>query len=136
MLGGVAGVVNPIIPLPDAAQLAAILRASSASVLVTMKSFPKSEVAQAAALQEAPNVKRVLEVDLNRHRTPPKSWTVPLVHPKSDVKHSAVRNFNKAADSCRPDGLDFEYPKEDRVVALLHIGGTAARSWRSTGTRG
>lgn len=128
LLGGaVAGVVNPINPLLDAAQVAAILRASNAKVLVTMKSFPKSEVAQlaAAALQEAPNVKHVLEVDLNRYLTPPKSWIVPLVRPKNDVKHSAaVRDFNKAADSCRADGLDFEDSKEDRVVALFHTGGT------------
>ena len=79
MLGGAAGGVNPITPLPVAAQLAA------------------------AALQEASNLKQAVEVDLNRHQTPPKSWIFLLFRSKNDVKHSAaVRDFDTAVDSCRP----------------------------------
>ena len=49
-LGGqIAGIVNPINPLLEPEQIAAILRETGAKVLVTMKSFPKSDVAQKAA---------------------------------------------------------------------------------------
>ena len=79
----VAGIASPINPLLDAEQIASILRDTGAKVLVTMKSFPKSDVAQkaAAAVKLAPNVETILEVDLNRYLTPPKSWIVPLIRP-------------------------------------------------------
>ncbi len=59
-LGGqVAGIVNPINPLLEAEQIAAILRETNAKVLVTLKAFPKTDVPQKAAeaLAMAPNVK-------------------------------------------------------------------------------
>jgi hypothetical protein len=50
LLGGmVAGIVNPINPLLEAEQIAAILRETGAKVLVTLKSFPRTDVAQKAA---------------------------------------------------------------------------------------
>ncbi len=48
MGGGIAGIVNPINPLLDAEQVAGILKETGAKVLVTLKAFPKSEVAQLA----------------------------------------------------------------------------------------
>ena len=127
LAGAVAGVVNPINPLLDADQIAAILRASNARVLVTLKSFPKSNVAQlaASALENAPNVKHLLEVDLNRYLTPPKSWIVPFIRPKNEARHSAqVQDFNALADRQSSDALKFEDVREDRVAALFHTGGT------------
>ena len=52
-----------------------------------MKAFPKSDVPQKAAkaVALAPNVTSVIEVDLNRYLTPPKSWIVPLIRPKNPV---------------------------------------------------
>lgn len=127
LAGAVAGVVNPINPLLDAGQIAAILRASNARVLVTLKSFPKSNVAQlaASALENAPNVKHLLEVDLNRYLTPPKSWIVPFIRPKNEARHSAqVQDFNALADRQSSDALKFEDIREDRIAALFHTGGT------------
>ena len=99
LLGGsVAGIVNPINPLLEAEQIGAILRETGAKVLVTLKSFPKTDVAQKAeeAVGHAPNVKTVLEVDLLRYLTPPKSWIVPLVRPKNPIGHHAkMLDFNK-----------------------------------------
>ena len=47
MMGGaVAGIVNPINPLLEPEQIAAILRETGAKVVVTLKSFPKTDVAQ------------------------------------------------------------------------------------------
>ena len=128
LLGGaVAGIVNPINPLLDAEQISAILRASNAKILVTLKAFPKSNVAQlaSAAVAKAPNVKHILEVDLNKYLSPPKSWIVPFVRPKNPASHSAkVSNFNNLLKNQRSDALDSEDVRSDRVAALFHTGGT------------
>ncbi|NRP24543.1 Long-chain-fatty-acid--CoA ligase [Aliiroseovarius sp. xm-m-379] len=126
MGGGIAGIVNPINPLLDAEQVAGILRETNAKVLVTLRAFPKAEVAQLAneAVAMAPNVKTVLEIDLNRYLKPPKSWIVPLIRPKVPVKHNArVLNFN-AEMAKQNKVLDFSDSGEDRVAAYFHTGGT------------
>jgi len=124
--GAIAGIVNPINPLLDDDQIAAILREANAKVVVTLRAFSKTDVPQkaAAAVAEAPNVKTVLEIDLNRYLTPPKSWIVPLVRPKNPVRHSAkVLNFN-AEMARQPKTLSFADSEEDRVAAYFHTGGT------------
>ncbi|MDA7827588.1 acyl-CoA synthetase [Rhodobacteraceae bacterium] len=127
LLGGaVAGIVNPINPLLDPEQIGAILRETNAKVVVTLKAFPKTDVGQktAAAVALAPNVQAVVEVDLNRYLTPPKSWIVPLVRPKNPVSHSAkVYDFN-ALLNAQNKTLDFEDVQDDRVAAYFHTGGT------------
>ncbi|MDW4551390.1 acyl-CoA synthetase [Defluviimonas sp. D31] len=128
LLGGaVAGIVNPINPLLEPEQIAAILRETKARVLVTLKAFPKTDVPQkaAAALKLAPGVQTVLEVDLNRYLTPPKSWIVPLVRPKNPVEHKAtVKDFNAECAKMPADRLTFEDATADRVAAYFHTGGT------------
>jgi len=127
LAGATAGIVNPINPLLEPEQIAAILRETRAKVLVTLKSFPKSEVAQKAAeaVRHAPNVKAVLEVDLNRYLAPPKSWIVPLIRPKNPVAHKAdVLDFNRAAAREPGDRLAFADSTGDRVAAYFHTGGT------------
>ncbi len=126
MGGGIAGIVNPINPLLDAEQVAGILRETNAKVLVTLRAFPKAEVAQLAneAVAMAPNVKTVLEIDLNRYLSPPKSWIVPLLRPKVPAKHNAkVLNFNKELAK-QNKTLDFADSTGDRVAAYFHTGGT------------
>jgi fatty-acyl-CoA synthase len=50
LLGGaVAGIANPINPLLEPEQIAAILRETNAKVVVTLKPFPKTDVAQKVA---------------------------------------------------------------------------------------
>lgn len=128
LLGGaVAGIVNPINPLLEPDQIAAILRETKAKVLVTLKAFPKSDLAQkaAAALMLAPGVQTVLEVDLNRYLSPPKSWIVPLVRPKNPVSHKAnVMSFHAACARQPADHLAFADSEVDRVAAYFHTGGT------------
>ncbi len=127
MMGGaIAGIVNPINPLLDAEQVAGILRETKAKVLVTLKAFPKAEVAQLAneAVAMAPCVETVLEIDLNRYLSPPKSWLVPLLRPKVPVQHKAnVLNFNAEMNK-QNKTLDFADVSEDRVAAYFHTGGT------------
>ncbi|WP_108859347.1 acyl-CoA synthetase [Ruegeria sp. Alg231-54] len=129
MGGAVAGIVNPINPLLEPEQIAAILRETGAKVVVTLKSFPKTDVAQKVeeAVRHAPNVKTILEIDLNRYLTPPKSWLVPFLRPKMGDKeklaHADYKNFNKELAK-QPTTLTFEDGNEDRVACYFHTGGT------------
>lgn len=127
LLGGaVAGIVNPINPLLEPEQIAAILRETNAKVVVTLRPFPKTDVAQkvAEAVRHAPNVKTVLEIDLNRHLTPPKSWIVPLIRPKIEGKlHADYKPFRKEL-SKHPKTLNFPDSAGDRVAFYFHTGGT------------
>ena len=127
LIGGMtAGIVNPINPLLEPEQIGAILRETKAKVVVTLRNFPKTDVAQktAEAVKHAPSVHTILTVDLNRYLTPPKSWIVPLVRPKMNVNHHAdVKSFN-AEMAKQPKTLSFEDRKVDRVAAYFHTGGT------------
>ncbi|GAA6161444.1 acyl-CoA synthetase [Ruegeria sp. HU-ET01832] len=130
MMGGaVAGIVNPINPLLEPEQIAAILRETGAKVVVTLKSFPKTDVAQKVeeAVRHAPKVNTILEIDLNRYLTPPKSWIVPLLRPKMGDKehlaHADYKSFSKELAK-QPTTLTFEDSKEDRVACYFHTGGT------------
>ena len=124
--GGVAGIANPINPLLDEDQIGAILRETGAKVVVTLRAFPKTDVAEktAAAVALAPNVKTVLEVDLLRYVTPPKSWIIPLIRPKM-IQAPGVdyKNFNIELNK-QNTTLDFEDIQEDRVAFYFHTGGT------------
>ncbi|MGB0903672.1 MAG: AMP-binding protein, partial [Mangrovicoccus sp.] len=128
LLGGMtAGIVNPINPLLDVEQIAGILNQTKSKVVVTIKSFPKSDVAQktAEAVRYAPSVKYVLEVDLLHYLSPPKSWIVQLIRPKNDVHHRAkVLDFNKALADHSAETLVYEDIDRDRVAAYFHTGGT------------
>jgi acyl-CoA synthetase (AMP-forming)/AMP-acid ligase II len=124
--GSISGIANPINPLLEPDQIAAILRETNAKVLVTLRGFPKTNLAQLAAdaVAQAPNVETVLEVDLNRYLTPPKSWIVPLVRPKVVATHSAkIMDFNAELDR-QNRVIDFADTAEDRVAAYFHTGGT------------
>ena len=123
----IAGVVCPINPLIDPKQIGRILQVSNARVLVTLKSFPKTNLAQTAgeAAQMCEGLDHILEVDLGRHLAPPKSWLIPLIRPKGPSYGSrSVEDFNTALGRQRSDRLDFADPDENRVAAMFHTGGT------------
>src|SRR5690606_11108491 len=128
LLGGaVAGIVNPINPLLEPEQISAILRETGAKVVVTLRPLPKTDLAQkvAEAVRFAPNVKTVLEVDLLTYLTGLKKLIVPLVRPKNPASHHAVvKNFHAEMARQPADRLTFDDPKEDRVAAYFHTGGT------------
>ncbi|WP_227270613.1 acyl-CoA synthetase [Roseobacter weihaiensis] len=127
LLGGaVAGIVNPINPLLDAEQIGSILRETNARVVVTLRPFPKTDVADKAAeaVALAPNVQTVLEVDLLRYLTPPKSWIVPLIRPKRQFQNQARYLSFHAEIAKQPKTLRFADSTEDRVACYFHTGGT------------
>ncbi|MGA0615673.1 acyl-CoA synthetase [Paracoccus sp. KR1-242] len=122
-----AGIVNPINPLLDAEQIAGILRETGAKVLVTLKPFPKSDVAQKAAdaVALAPNVKTVLQVDLRSYLGGVKRLAIPFLRPKLNITNSAkYLDFEAATSAQRHNRLNFEEPEGDRVSAYFHTGGT------------
>ncbi|MEI4231307.1 acyl-CoA synthetase [Roseovarius sp. D22-M7] len=122
----IAGIVNPINPLLEPEQIAAILRETEAKVVVTLRAFPKTDIARktAEAVRHAPHVHTVYEIDLNRYLSPPKSWIVPLIRPKTPTGHHAdLRDFNKAL-AAQPKTLSFKDSDGDRVAAYFHTGGT------------
>ncbi|MEL6700664.1 MAG: acyl-CoA synthetase, partial [Pseudomonadota bacterium] len=124
--GSIAGIANPVNPLLDAEQIAAILRETNAKVLVTLKSFLKTDVAQKAAeaVAMAPNVEHVVEVDLLAYLSPPKSWIAGLLRPKNPVTHKAkIHDFRKSLAG-QPTTLTWKDPGTDRVGAYFHTGGT------------
>lgn len=127
LLGGaVAGIAAPINPLLEAEQIASILRETGAKVVVTLKPFPKTDVAQKVndALAMVPGVETVLEVDLLRYLTGIKKFIVPFLRPKNPAKHRArVLNFT-AECAKQSKALAFEDVKEDRVACYFHTGGT------------
>ena len=127
LLGGmIAGIINPINPLLDAEHIAGIINETGAKVVVTMKAFPKSDIAQkmAEVLKHTPNVKHVLEIDLKRYLSPPKSWIIPLVRPKNPVEHKIpVSDFN-ALRAREAATLAFPDSEGDRICAYFHTGGT------------
>lgn len=128
LLGGaVAGIVNPINPLLEPEKIAAILRETGAEIVVTLKAFPKTDLPQkvSEAVQFAPNVKTVLEVDLVPYLSGLKKVIVPWIRPKNPPQHTAnIKDFAAEMAGMPSDRLTFEDSTEDRVAAYFHTGGT------------
>ena len=122
----IAGIVAPINPLLEPEQIAALLRETGARVVVTLRAFPKTDISAktAEAVRHAPKVGTVLEIDLTRYLTPPKSWIVPFLRPRGTAKHRADVLSYHAEIGRQPETLTFEDGGEDRVAAYFHTGGT------------
>ena len=125
--GAVAGIASPINPLLEAEQIGSILRETGAKVVVTLRAFPKTDVAGkvAEAVRLAPEVETVLEVDLLGYLTGIKKVVVPLIRPKAKVAHKArVLSWHKEVAGQPADRLTFADATADRVAAYFHTGGT------------
>ena len=108
LAGAVAGIVCPINPLLDPVHIAALLRETKAKVVVTLKPFPRTDLAQkvAQAVAEAPGVATVLEVDLAPYLPFPKSLIAGAMRPKTTARHTA-NAMGFAAAVARQAALDF-----------------------------
>ncbi|WP_135449256.1 acyl-CoA synthetase [Tabrizicola caldifontis] len=128
LLGGaVAGIVNPINPLLEPEKISAILRETNAKVVVTLKAFPKTDLPQkvSEAVQFAPNVRTVLEVDLVPYLSGLKKVIVPWIRPKNPPQHTAnIKDFAVEMAKMPADRLTFRDSHHDRVAAYFHTGGT------------
>ncbi|MEM7496819.1 MAG: acyl-CoA synthetase [Pseudomonadota bacterium] len=128
LLGGMAaGRVCPVNPLLEQGQIAGILRETGAKIVVTLRPFPKTDIAQKVhgAVREVPSVTHVIEVDLKRYLKPPLSWIVSLARPKVEIRHNAdVLDFE---DGRRRESSTLDFAVNDdpaRIAATFHTGGT------------
>ena len=127
LAGATAGIVAPVNPLLSVEHMAEILRECGARAVVTLKPFPKTDLAQkvADAVALAPAVETVLEVDLARGLAPPLAWIVPLIRPKLVARHRArVLDLAREMAKENPAALDFTETLDDRVCTAFHTGGT------------
>ena len=126
LAGATAGIVNPVNPLLEPAQISSILRETGAKAVVTLAPFPKSDLNAkvAEAVADAPDVKTVIEVNLQKYLSPPISWLVPLLRPKpARAPGVEVMDFNSAVDR-EPKTLSFQETGGDRICSYFHTGGT------------
>jgi len=126
LAGATAGIVNPVNPLLEPAQISAILRETGAKAVVTLAPFPKTDLNAkvAEAVADAPNVKTILEVDLRKYLSPPVSWLVPLLRPKAERAPGVNVLDMTASLDAEPTTLTFDETGDDRICAYFHTGGT------------
>lgn len=124
-----SGIVNPVNPLLEPEQIAAILRDSDAKIVVTLRAFPKTDIAQrvAEALNDTPGVETLIEIDMRKYVGAPLSWIIPLIRPKVEANHGKkVLQWDAALAGQPGDKLAFPIPEggKERVAAYFHTGGT------------
>ncbi|MEM7242612.1 MAG: acyl-CoA synthetase [Pseudomonadota bacterium] len=128
LMGGmVAGIVAPINPTLEPEKISALLTQLDAKAVVTLRPFPKTDVAQltADALKDAPSVKTLIEIDLVPHLSGLKSFIAPLIRPKLKEEHNVPKvDFNAALATQPGDALTFKENMKDRFCAYFHTGGT------------
>ncbi len=127
LAGTTSGIVVPISPLLESKQIAGILKLAGVKIVVSIKSLPKTDVAQkvSEALEECPDVSHLIEVDLVRYLNFPKSWIAPLIRPKVKSKHSAtIVSFDDLLAAQSGSSLTFKDDVKDRTAAMFHTGGT------------
>lgn len=125
--GATAGIVMPVNPMLAPEHVAHLLREAGARVVVTLRPFPKTDLAErvAEAVAMSPEVHTVVEVDLGRYLPAALRPVLPLLRPRRRVRHQAkVVDFWRALGRERGDALDFVEAKGDRVCARYHTGGT------------
>ncbi|HEV8192105.1 MAG TPA: acyl-CoA synthetase [Ktedonobacterales bacterium] len=130
--GEAAGVVNPINPLLEPEQIAEIMNAAGAKVLVTLAPFPRTDIWEKAEKVCAlvPTLQTVLQVDLGMYL--PSAQRV-LVSVALGRKRRAARNAVKQRVTDF-DALRVRYPSDrlqtdrtlqpDDIASLFHTGGT------------
>ena len=121
------GIVCPISPLLSPEQMAGILNEVDAKAVISLKSFPKTDVAQRVdeALSLSKNVKTLIEVDLLRYLKPPMAWIASIIRPKLNRSHTAnVVAFDTFIGNQDQSVLSFPLSEEDRIAACFHTGGT------------
>ena len=106
LAGATAGIVNPINPMLNAETIAGILRDLDAKVVISLAPFPKTDVAQKVgeALEQAPSVRHLIQVDLKPYLGFGLSLAVPFIRPKVAVRHKAEIHDWHAGDAARERG--------------------------------
>ena len=127
LAGSTVGIVCPISPLLSAEQMAGILNEVNAKVVITLRSFPKTDVAQRVneALAATDGVSTLIEIDLLRYLKPPITWLIGLLRPKITRSHnSEIIDFTKFIEDHSDSDLSFKLSEDDRIAGCFHTGGT------------
>ena len=127
LAGATVGKVCPISPLLSPEQMAGVLEEVNAKAVISLKSFPKTDVAQRVdqALALAENVKTLIEIDLKRYLKPPLAWLINILRPKLVRTHSAtITDFYQFTKGENGEKLSFKLSDDDRIAACFHTGGT------------
>ncbi|MDG2473804.1 MAG: acyl-CoA synthetase [Paracoccaceae bacterium] len=127
LAGTTVGIVCPISPLLSPEQIAGILNEVKARAVISLKTFPKTDVAQRVneALSMTEGVETLIEIDLLRYLKPPLTWLVGLLRPKITRSHSAkIVAFDEFINNHAGNTLSFEVSVNDRIAACFHTGGT------------
>ena len=125
--GSTVGKVCPISPLLSPEQMAGVLKEVNAKAVISLRSFPKTDVAQRVdeALASSETVTTLIEIDLKRYLKPPLAWLINILRPKLIRSHSAkVVEFYQFIESENGDKPSFEVSTDDRIAACFHTGGT------------
>jgi fatty-acyl-CoA synthase len=127
LAGATAGRVAPINPLLTPEVIADLLRETGAKAVVTLAPFPKTDLAEkvSRAVLIAGTVSHVIEVDLLRYMSGPKSWLIPVMRPKRETVHAAtIHDWGGSLRKMSGSALTFGEGSPDRFVACFHTGGT------------
>lgn len=131
ILGGeAAGIVNPINPLLEPAQMAGIMKAAETKVLVTLAPFFRADLWQkvSAVIGQVPTLETVLQVDLSRYLPWPKRLVARMLKPRTPrgapvtvPVHDVDRLLARAPADRLVSG---RLPEPDDVASYFHTGGT------------
>ncbi|MDX2305249.1 MAG: acyl-CoA synthetase [Microscillaceae bacterium] len=126
--GEAAGIVCAVNPMLEPQQIADILKAAEAKILVTLAPFPKTDLWDKveSIIQLVPSLKTVLTVDLGIYLGSLKRTIVKLINkkPRSESKVH-ILDFHKTMSKYPADRLSFERDiQPDDIASYFHTGGT------------
>ena len=128
--GEAAGIANPINPMLEAQMLADIMNAAGTKVLVTLASFPGTDIWQkvASIADQVPTLETILQVDLVSYLPTLKKWGAKWLRLRGDKGHrtkAQVYDFATRSRRYPIDGLDSKRQiRPDDIAAYFHTGGT------------
>lgn len=119
----------PINPLLEPEVIAGILKAVNATTLVTLKPFVKTDLSQKAttAARLAPNVRRIIEIDMLPYVDFPISLIAPLLRPKRESAPQGVKVLDYNAVTRQGARGAFSFKRDitpETHGTYFHTGGT------------
>ncbi len=121
----VAGIVNPIDPRLEAAEMAAIMNAAGTKVLVTMAPFPGNDLWEKVALVSAdvPSLQTILRVDMAHYLSTLQRWTARYIRfrgQKAPDAQAEVLDFGEVAVRFPAERLVSDRDIKPQDIASLH----------------
>ncbi|CCH54252.1 fatty-acyl-CoA synthase [Fibrisoma limi BUZ 3] len=128
--GQAVGIVNPINPLLEAGQIAAIMRSAGTKVLVCLAPFPKTDIWQKVEKikDKIPTLQTIVTVDLRPYLPIGKQMAVlawQLVNPKAQSHTHQIIDFNEWLRR-QPDDhrVQSRFIQPEEIACYFHTGGT------------